>query len=716
MGASPNRDLYDWRLDGSAMDAAVTGQAGQAGAGLGVGWGLGRHLATLAGPLAFVLVLAMVVLPLPPFGLDILFTFNISFGLMILLAALYTAKPTDFSSFPTLLLMTTLLRLSLNVAAARVILLDGYQGSDAAGRVIESFGAFVIGGNYAVGIAVFAILVIINFVVITKGAGRIAEVAARFVLDGMPGKQMAIDADLNAGLINQEEAMRRRREVTHETDFFGAMDGASKFVRGDAVAAVLILFINLIGGFIVGFWQHGLSPAEAGQTYTLLTIGDGLVAQIPALVISSAAGVIVSRVSTGHDIGNQIIGQLAAFPKAWWLGAGIVGLFGIIPGMPHLPFLVFAPLLGASGWWLGREQSRTARRQAPPPAQPAEAAEIDIGVVELVQPVEVQVGYRLVGIVSKERDGGLLRRLRAVRRQVSREFGFLVPVVYVRDNPDLKSTGYRILVYGVERAAGEVQPDRLLAMASGKVLAEVQGLLTRDPVFGRPAHWIMPADADQARAAGYTVFDASVVMATHFERVVRDYIETLFGRAELDAVLGHLNKLVPKLVEELTPKLLPLTAVHTVLSSLLAEQVPIRDLRTIIGALIDGSATTQEARALHELVRLKLGGYIVQTVFGAVDELKVMALESELERLLQEVLKLSSGTGAFGTEPGLVAELRAAPAAAALRLGPIAAAAALGTRPELRELAAQLLRPVQPRVWVFSYPEIPPEKRIKVVE
>jgi flagellar biosynthesis protein FlhA len=676
---------------------------------------LRRHLPSLAGPTGFVLILAMLVVPLPPFGLDILFTFNICFGLMILLAALYTAKPTDFSSFPTLLLMTTLLRLSLNVAAARVILLDGYQGEAAAGRVIESFGAFVIGGNYAVGIAVFAILVIINFVVITKGAGRIAEVAARFVLDGMPGKQMAIDADLNAGLVNQEEATKRRQEVGREADFFGAMDGASKFVRGDAVAAVLILFINLVGGLIIGIWQHELTLAEAAQTYTLLTIGDGLVAQIPALVISSAAGIVVSRVSTGVDVGNQIVSQLAIFPKAWWLAGGIVGLCGLVPGMPHLPFLFFSGLLVAGARWINREQARVA--QAPPPPPPvAEPVEIDINVVELVEPLEVQVGYRLVGLVSKDRDGGLLRRLRAVRRQVSREFGFLVPVVHVRDNPDLRSTGYRILIYGVERAAGEVHPDRLLAMSSGKVLAEVQGLLTRDPVFGRPAHWIMPAAADQARAAGYTGFDASVVMATHFERLARDHIEALFGRAELDAVLAYLNKLIPKLVEELTPKLLPLTAVHAVLNALLAEQVPIRDLRTIVGALIDGAATTQEPRALHEIVRLKLGGYIVQTVFGAVEELRVMALEPDLERLLQEVLRLSSGTGAFGIEPGLAGELRAAAAATASRLEATGSVAALVTRPELRELTAQLLRPTQPRIWVFSYPEIPPEKRIKVVE
>src|SRR6185437_1878153 len=410
----------------------MTAQVAKAATGLGlVSWR--RHLPSLAGPAAFVLILAMVVVPLPPFILDFLFTFNISLALMTLLAALYTARSTDFSSFPTLLLITTLMRLSLNVAAARVILLDGYMGTGAAGRVIESFGNFVVGGDFAVGIAVFTILVLINFVVLTKGSGRIAEVAARFVLDGMPGKQMAIDADLNAGLINQEQAMRRRQEVSHEADFFGAMDGASKFVRGDAVAAILILFINLIGGLIIGVWQHGLTLGEAGQTYTLLTIGDGLVAQIPALVISASAGVIVSRVSTGDDIGHQLVKQLGAFPKVWWLAAGIVGLFGMVPGMPHLPFLAFAVILSGTGWWLTREQGRVAQRKTAPPPKPVESEEIDIAVVELVEPLEVEVGYRLVSLVSKERDGGLLRRLRAVRKQVSREFGFLVPVVHVRD-------------------------------------------------------------------------------------------------------------------------------------------------------------------------------------------------------------------------------------------------------------------------------------------
>jgi flagellar biosynthesis protein FlhA len=693
----------------------VTIEARPLASGLSFG-GLRRQLPSLAGPAAFVLILAMVVVPLPPFLLDLLFTFNICFALMILLAALYTARPTDFSAFPTLLLLTTLMRLSLNVAAARVILLDGYQGAGAAGRVIESFGAFVVGGNYAVGIAVFAILVIINFVVITKGAGRIAEVAARFALDGMPGKQMAIDADLNAGLINQEEATRRRREVSHEADFFGAMDGASKFVRGDAVAAVLILFINLLGGLVIGVWQHGLDLAEAGQTYTLLTIGDGLVAQIPALVISSAAGVVVSRVSTGLDLGDQVIAQLAAFPKAWWVASAILGVLGIVPGMPHLPFLAFAALLGTGAWQLAQTRERHARRPEASATPPPEPPEIDIGVVELVQPLEIQLGYRLVGLVSREQENGLLRRLRAVRRQVSREFGYLVPAVHVRDNPDLRSTAYRILVHGVEQAAGEVFPDKLLALPAGAEVDTIQGIATRDPVFGRPAQWIQPTIAEQARAVGYTVFDAAVVVATHFERVVEDNIEALFGRTELDGILAYFEKQVPKLVEELIPKLLPMAAVHAVLAGLLAEQVPIRDLRTIVAALIAGAGTSQDPRALLEATRVRLGGFIVQNAFGAVDELKVMALEAELEKLLGDAVRLSATSGSFAIEPGLAGEVRAAAALAAARLTAQAPVAAMVTRPELREISARLLRGVRPRITVLSYQEIPADKRIKVVE
>ena len=693
----------------------MTVQAASVPVAGGRGWW--RHLPSLVGPLAFVLILVMLVVPLPAFALDLCFTFNICFSLMILLAALYTTKPTDFASFPTLLLTTTLLRLSLNVAAARVILLEGYQGSAAAGRVIESFGSFVIGGNYAVGIIVFAILIIINFVVITKGSGRIAEVAARFALDGMPGKQMAIDADLNAGLINQEVATQRRREVAHEADFFGAMDGASKFVRGDAIAAILILFINLIGGLIIGTWQHGMNLGEAAQDYTLLTIGDGLVAQVPALVISLAAGLVVSRVSTDRDVAGEVLAQLSTFPKVWGIAAAIVALFGIVPGMPHLPFLAFGMVLGGVGWWLYRRAQQATKQQAAPAPKPVENEELDVGVVELVEPLEIEIGYRLVGLVDKEKNGGLLRRLRAVRKQVSREFGFLVPVVHVRDNPDLKASAYRIMVHGVERAAGEIHSDRLLAIPSDKVVGEVQGIKTRDPVFGRPAVWIAPAAADQARASGHTVFDAPVVLATHFERVVKNNIDALFGRPELDALLAVIGKQSPKLIEELTPKLLPLATVHKVLAALLAERVPLRNLRAIVVTLIEEASTSQDVRMLLKALRLRLAGFVVQHVFGAVDELKVMALEPELERLLQETLRLSADMSEDPSlEPALAGDVRAMASAAAIRMENVAPAAALVVRTDLRLFVSHMLRPVRPWIWVFSYAEIPAEKRIKVVE
>ncbi len=692
----------------------MTAQAAKA-TGLGlVAWR--RHLPSLAGPAAFVLILTMVVVPLPPFALDFLFTFNISLALMTLLAALYTARSTDFSSFPTLLLVTTLLRLSLNVAAARVILLDGYMGTGAAGRVIESFGAFVVGGDFAVGIAVFAILVLINFVVLTKGSGRIAEVAARFVLDGMPGKQMAIDADLNAGLIGQEEAMRRREQVAHEADFFGAMDGASKFVRGDAIAAILILFINMIGGLLIGVWQHGMDLSSAAANYALLTVGDGLVAQIPALVISAAAGVVVSRVSTGADVGRQVVEQFAAYPKVWLLGAAIVGLFGVVPGMPHTPFLSFAALLGGTGWLILRQRS-AAPAAAKAPAPPPEPEDIDVNVVEVVEPLAIEVGYRLVGLVSKERGGGLLPRLKGVRKLLSREYGFLIPTVHVRDNPDLRPTGYRILVHGVERAAAEVNPDRLLAIGAQAATAEVPGTPTRDPAFGRPALWIAPTNADRARASGYAVFDATVVVATHFERVLRDHIDEIFGRSEMDAVLAAFSKQVPKLVEELTPKLLSPAIVYKVMRSLLAERVPLRDLRGVVTALLEEGGSTQDAARLVEAVRQRLGRFIVQSAFGAVDEIRVAVLDSELEKLLQQTLKLpSDGSTAFAIEPSIAVQLREAAGALALRWEADGRAPAILVRPELRPLVAQTLAVVRPRLWVVSYAEIPPEKRIRVTE
>ena len=579
-------------------------------------------------PLGFVLILAMVVVPLPPLALDILFTFNICFGLMILLAALYTAKPTDFSSFPTLLLMTTLLRLSLNVAAARVILLDGYQGADAAGRVIESFGAFVIGGNYAVGIAVFAILVIINFVVITKGAGRIAEVAARFVLDGMPGKQMAIDADLNAGLINQEEATHgAARKSAREADFFGAMDGASKFVRGDAVAAVLILFINLIGGLIIGVWQHELSIGRGGQTYTLLTIGDGLVAQIPALVISSAAGIVVSR---GHDRrrcrqpdrsrSSRSFRKPGGSPpassacSAWFRACRICR------------FCVFAGAARRRPGVVDRARAGARRAAPPPPPPPPRRSRPRSISASSSWSSRWKSRSAIVSSAWSARSataGCCAACARcAARCRANSAFSCrscMSATIPICARPAIASWS----------TASSAPPARCIPTGCwrcrrARCWREIQGLLTRDPVFGRPAHWIMPAPADQARAARlHRVRRGGGHRHAFRARRARSYRDACSAAPSSTRCSAISNKLIPKLVEELTPKLLPLTAVHTVLSGLLAEQVPIRDLRTIVGALIEGAATTQEPRALHEIVRLKLGGFIVQTVFGAVEELKV---------------------------------------------------------------------------------------------
>lgn len=678
------------------------------------GIGLRRHLPSFAGPAAFVLILTMVIVPLPPFLLDILFSFNISFSLMILMAALYTTRAVDFSAFPTLLLVTTLLRLSLNVAAARVILLNGYEGGDAAGRVIESFGAFVIGGNYAVGIAVFAIVVIINFVVVTKGSGRIAEVAARFMLDAMPGKQMAIDADLNAGLIDREEATRRRVEVGQEADFFGAMDGASKFVRGDAIAAILILFVNLIGGLAIGMLQHGLGLSAAAHDYTLLTIGDGLVAQIPALVISASAGVIVSRVSNGADVSQQIVGQLGAYPRAWFLGAGIVGTFGIVPGMPHIAFLSFAAGLAGIGAVLNREQKREAV-QPKPVAKPADEDAVDIGAVALVDCLSIEVGYALIVLVKRE--DGVLRRVKAIRRKLSTELGFLVPAVHVRDNADLHPGGYRILLNGVERAAGAVWADKLLAIRPAGVDAELAGEVARDPVFGTPAVWIDRGVGDKAAGLGFTVVEPQVAIALHFQRVVETHAAEVFGRAELDSLLNYVARQVPKLAEDVTPKTLPASAVHRVLRTLLAEGVPLRDMRTILETLVDEGSATSDIEKLVEAVRRRLGRLIIQDLFGSVEELQVIGLSPEAEKLVAAAMKVSGQTGS-GTvlEPGLAGALRAGASDMSSRLGGSGVAVALVVPAALRTVVARGLEGIEPPVRVLSYGEIPPDKRIKVIE
>jgi len=570
--------------------------------------GLSRHaLSGMAGPVLIMLILAMMVLPLPPFLLDLLFTFNIALAMIVLLTAMYTVKPLDFAIFPTVLLLTTLLRLSLNVASTRVVLMRGHEGPDAAGKVIAAFGQFLVGGNFAVGFVVFMILVVINFIVITKGAGRIAEVGARFTLDAMPGKQMAIDADLNAGLIGEDEARRRRAEVGEEADFYGAMDGSSKFVRGDAIAGVLILIINVVGGLIIGMLQHDLSLSTATHNYVLLAIGDGLVAQIPALLISTAAGLVVSRVGKGERIGEQFAKQVLMQPQALMIAASVLGLLGLIPGMPNLSFLLLASILAISGRAIARRQRAAA--SAPPAAPPPAVETLEVSWDDLV-PVDVlglEVGYRLIPLVDPAKDGELLRRIKAIRKKFAQDIGFLPPPVHIRDNLELPPSAYRVLLNGVVVGDGECHAGMMLAIDPGDTAIALPGIVTRDPAFGLPAHWIESRHADQAQAMGCTVVDAGTVVTTHLSTLIHSNAATLLGRQEVQSLLERAAKSSPKLVEDLTPKLLPLATVHRVLQALLDEQVNIRDLRTILETLADHAPRTQSVGELTAAVRQYCG-------------------------------------------------------------------------------------------------------------
>ena len=584
-------------------------------------------LRSMAGPILIILILAMMVLPLPPMLLDVLFTFNIAIAVMVLLISMNTTKALDFLSFPTILLITTLLRLSLNVASTRVVLLEGHKGGDAAGKVIESFGLFLVGGNYAVGIVVFAILVVINFMVITKGAGRIAEVGARFTLDAMPGKQMAIDADLNAGLIGEDVARKRRAEIGQEADFYGAMDGASKFVRGDAVAGILILFINLIGGLIVGVLQHNMDISTAASRYTLLAIGDGLVAQIPALVISTAAGVVVSRVSTEENIGEQMMGQLFKQPQLIMLTAAIIGMMGMIPGMPHFSFL----LLAGGMMWLAYNLSKKSEKvveqeKAEVAATPiiGEASDASWEDVAQVDVLGLEVGYRLITLVDKAQDGDLLRRIKGIRKKFTQDIGFLPPSVHIRDNLDLRPNAYRITLKGVEIGSGDAYPHQLLAINPGSVTGELIGTPTRDPAFGLPAIWIEAALRDQAQIMGYTVVDPGTVVATHLSNLLSTRSAELLGRQEVQQLLDHLGKFAPKLVEDLVPKSLPLGTVQKVLQNLLDEGMHIRDMRTIAETLADNASRTQDPYQLTVLVRVALGPAIGQQYYPSPQELQAI--------------------------------------------------------------------------------------------
>jgi flagellar biosynthesis protein FlhA len=668
----------------------------------------------LAGPVVIILILAMMVLPLPPFLLDMLFTFNIALAIIVLLVAMYTLRPLDFAVFPTVLLLSTLLRLSLNVASTRVVLLEGHTGPDAAGKVIEAFGHFLVGGNYAVGLVVFVILVVINFVVITKGAGRIAEVSARFTLDAMPGKQMAIDADLNAGLIREDEARKRRLNISQEADFYGSMDGASKFVRGDAVAGIMILVINIVGGLIVGVLQHDLDIATAAKNYTLLTIGDGLVAQIPALIISTAAGLMVSRVTTDEDIGEQLLGQLLNKPQALLITAAILGFMGLIPGMPHFAFLALGFGIGSGAYFLQR------RRNAPPPvpAAPAATAPID-GLdatwddVRQVDALGLEVGYRLIPLVDKNQDGELLRRIKGLRKKFAQEIGFLTPAVHIRDDLELKPNGYRITLKGVESGLAEAHPGMYLAINPGRVMSPLAGAQTRDPAFGLPAIWIDAATREQAQVLGYTVVDAATVVATHLNQVIRSHAADLLGRSELQQLLDHLAKDSPKLVDEVVPKLIPLATLQRILQNLLEEGVHIRDMRSIIEILAVNASKTQDAAELTSLVRVALSRSIVQQIYGPATELQVIALEPGLERLLTQAVATNPGDSA-GIEPGLADTLVREASAAAEQQEALGLPSVLLVPAQLRLLLSRFLRRAVPNLKLISHAEIPDSRNIKV--
>ena len=678
---------------------------------------LGRvGLQQLAGPVLILLVLSMMVLPLPPFLLDLFFTFNIAISIVVMLVAINVLKPLDFSVFPTVLLITTLLRLSLNVASTRVVLLEGHTGPGAAGQVIEAFGHFLVGGNYAVGIVVFAILVIINFVVITKGAGRVAEVAARFTLDAMPGKQMAIDADLNAGLIGEDEARRRRAMIAEEADFFGSMDGASKFVRGDAVAGILIMAINVIGGLFVGMLQHDLDLATAAKTYTLLTIGDGLVAQIPALIISIAAGMVVTRVGDNQNLSQQFLAQLFDNPKVLGLSGAIIGLLGLVPGMPNFVFLLLAGGLGYLAWETARKQEREQEaipvKAAPVAATPTEAQEASWADVAPLDVLGLEVGYRLIPLVDKTQDGELLRRIRGIRRKFAQEVGFLVSPVHIRDNLELKPNAYRILLKGVEVGHGEAFPGSLLAINPGRVAGQLTGTATKDPAFGLPAIWIDLSMREQAQAFGYTVVDASTVVATHLNHLILSHAAELLGRQETQALLDHLAKEMPKLVEDLVPKALPLGVVQKVLQNFLEEGIPIRDMRTIIETLAEWAPRSQDPEVLTAQVRMALGRSIVQQLYPSGDELQVMSLDPQLERILQQAI--AGGGDSASIEPGLADTLVRETAAAAQRQEALGLPAVLLVSGSLRTLLSRFLRRGVTQLKVLAHGEVPENKIIKV--
>jgi len=670
-----------------------------------------KAIRALAAPLVIVMILAMMVLPLPAFALDLLFTFNIAMALMVLMVAAYMVKPLDFAAFPAVILLTTLLRLSLNVASTRVVLLEGHTGAGAAGKVIESFGHFLIGGNFAVGLIVFAILVVINFVVVTKGAERIAEVGARFTLDAMPGKQMAIDADMNAGLIDEKEAKRRRAEVGEEAEFFGSMDGASKYVRGDAMAGLLILAINLVGGFVIGVAQHDLSASQAANSYILLAVGDALVAQIPALLISVAAAMVVSRVGKGTDVGSQIGKQVFSSPRSLGITAGVMALLGLIPGMPHLVFLLIAGALGYGAWML-HKRALAAKNAPPPPKVAAEPnAEASWDDLQPVDTLGLEVGYRLIALVDKSRQGDLLGRIKGVRKKFAQDVGFLPPPVHIRDNLELKPSAYRLTLRGAVVGEGEAYPGMLLAINPGGASTQLIGTRTTDPAFGLPAVWIEERQRESAQMAGFTVVDCSTVVATHLSHLMQLHAAKLLGRVETQQLVEHVTKLAPKLIEDVVPKMVGIAALQKVLQLLLEEGVHIRDMRSIVESLAEHAATVTDPAELARRIRIHLAPSIVQQIYGPVKELDVMALEPELERLVTQALNSPHGAA---LDPGVADTLARSAADSAKRQEDLGHPACLLVPDLIRAPMARLLKRAAPRLRVLGHSEIPETHSIRI--
>jgi flagellar biosynthesis protein FlhA len=677
-------------------------------------------------PLMLLVMLGMVMLPIPPFLLDVLFTFSIALSIVVLLVAIYALRPLDFAVFPTILLAATLLRLALNVASTRVVLLNGQDGHDAAGKVIQAFGEVVIGGNYVVGIVVFAILMIINFVVVTKGAGRISEVSARFTLDAMPGKQMAIDADLNAGLIDQVEAKIRRSEVSQEADFYGSMDGASKFVRGDAIAGLLILFINLIGGIAIGIFQHDLPFSEAGKIYTLLTIGDGLVAQIPSLLLSTAAAIMVTRVSSSEDMGAQVNRQMFASPRALAVTAAVMIAMGLVPGMPHFSFISLGLVAAGAAYWIANKQRMTQesevkevqRQQDLLPAQKSqEVKELGWDDVMPVDMVGLEVGYRLIPLVDRNQGGQLLARIKGVRKKLSQEMGFLMPSVHIRDNLDLQPNAYRLTLMGVSVAEAEVHPDRELAINPGQVFGPLNGIAAKDPAFGLEAVWIDPSQRDQAQSLGYTVVDASTVVATHLNQVLHKHAHELLGHEEVQQLMQLLAKSSPKLAEELVPGMISLSTLLKVLQTLLQEQVPVRDIRTIAEAIANVAAKSQDPAAMVAVVRVALARAIVQSIVGLELELPVITLEPRLEQiLLNSIQKAGQGSEeGILLEPGMAEKLQRSLVEAAQRQEMLGKPVILLVAGPVRAMLSRFARLAVPSIHVLAYQEIPDNKQVTIV-